>query len=207
MIKRLLVALLLATAAEAQQLRVVTLPGEGALDRAELADVIARAEAHFLARGIAVKAIKVLPLRADPCESQRERDRFPSQFACYEKIGLDLKRFRYGPTLIVSAPMRGGGERWLGGVARRDCLRHISRRVAWAAATARKVTGEDRKIMAGVLAAHEVAHTLGAGHYDSRPNIMHSAALQFAGNTPDLGFVGKTVDEVRACSFIGTFRR
>jgi hypothetical protein len=206
-IKRLLAALLLATAAEAQQLRVVTLPGEGALDRAELADVIARAEAHFLARGIAVKAIKVLPLRADPCESQRERDRFPSQFACYERIGLDLKRFRYGPTLLVSAPMRGGGERWLGGVARRDCMRHISRRVAWAAATGRKVTGEDRKIMAGILAAHEVAHTLGAAHYDGRPNIMHSEALVFVKAGQDIAFVSRSADEMRSCQVAGGLRR
>lgn len=206
--RKVLLTLLLASSAHAQQVRIVALQGEGALSVAELAVVAEGVRRDYAAIGLSVSVTKVLRLSSDPCEAERERSRFPGQFGCYERLGLSLRRFRYGPTLIVSPPMRGDGERWLGGVARRDCLtRHISRRVSWAAATGSNVRGESRILMSVKLGSHETGHNLGAQHYDGRPNIMHSTALVFAKAGQDIGFVSRSADEMRSCPVAGGFRR
>jgi hypothetical protein len=206
--KKVLLGLLLASSAEAQQLRVLALGGEGALSGAELAEVVDGVTSDFRQAGLDVRTTKIIRREVDPCDANLERSNFPWQFECYERLGLALRRFRYGPTLVVSAPMRGGGERFLGGVARRDCFRrHISRRISWAAATGSRVTGETRIPMSIVLAAHEVAHNLGATHYDGRPNIMHSTALVFVKEGQILNFVPRSADEMRSCPVEGGLRR
>lgn len=48
-----------------------------------------------------------------------------------------------------------------------------------------------------IAMAHEIGHLLGATHVDSAPNIMHSSALQFAGDS--VSFLSRTIEQIKGC--------
>ena len=57
--------------------------------------------------------------------------------------------------------------------------------------------GGEGYTMSSIAMSHEIGHTLGLSHIDSFPNIMHSAALQFAGQP--IGFTQRSIRDMKRC--------
>lgn len=187
------------------RVRVVHLNGLGALTGADLVPAWGIASTKLSLAGKPIRLSKYLSRSYDPCSLQNTLNAFPSQFGCYERLANSLRRFKHGPTLVVSPPMVQGGLRYVGGAARQGCGRHISRRISWVAATPASATGEPRITLSGIAIAHELAHSLGASHDESSPNIMSSNALTQA-KTQDIYFLPKAASQMRQCSDRGLYR-
>lgn len=201
----LVFAFLYAAVAKAETgVRVVLLTGPYALSRQDLGVVLAMA-AYKLELGnkpIKVKKILTFP---DPCTPQNTRENFPNQFGCFRSIAERLRRFREGPTLVVSPPMSArDGQLYLGGVAQRVCTRHVSRRISWVAATPASILGSSRIYSSAIGIAHELGHNFGAGHV-SDASIMNEGALVLARNGLDLFFSPQSISEMNQCKNRGAF--
>jgi hypothetical protein len=73
-------------------------------------------------------------------------------------------------------PVERAGILYGGGAAGATCVRrrNTKRQFAYSIMRLKNVAGEDRIENSIVSALHEMLHTLGANHFDSRPNVMRS---------------------------------
>ena len=197
--KTLLLSLLVPMSALADTgIRVVRLTGLGALTGPEFVSAYGIASTK-LSEGLRPISLRKVRTMEDPCASENRLGNFANQYGCYERLALGLRRFRYGQTLVVGPPMsHTDGQRYLGGTARRDCFRHISRRVAWVAATGATVTGTPRIYSSGIVMAHEVGHTFGATHTPV-VSVMHADALSYARDNTPLSFTQASTNEMLQC--------
>jgi hypothetical protein len=197
--KTLLLSLLLSTPALAETpVRVVLLGATGApmAQQMALISAVARTKLDGAGKPIAVTKLAIRP--TDPCVAQNTLQGFPEQFYCYEKIAQGLRRFRSGPTIVVSGPMVANGQLYIGGAARGNaCSRHVSRRVAWAALTPANAAGESRINASGITMAHELGHVFGATHA-SDVSIMSTNAIVLS-YTNNLSFSAQSISEMSRC--------
>jgi len=204
--KTLLLSLLVPISALAETpIRVVLVEGRGALTGPELSTALGIAQAKLASAGRASRVTKIRRL-PDACLSQNTISNFPNQFGCYEAMANRLRRFKHGPTLVLTPPMSSpDGQRFIGGVARGGCLRHVSRRVAWVAATGQSITGEPRTYLSAIAIAHELAHIFGASSkHPTDGSIMDSNALAIA-KTQNLNFSAETASQMSRCRNRGGF--
>jgi len=185
-------------------LRVIHLQGPDALTAHQLQEALAIASTKLALANKPIKVMKIIR-HADPCIASNTLSRFPSQFSCFEAIAKRRKRFKHGPTLVVSGPIsHTDGQRYLGGAANLDCVRHVSRRVSWFAATGSSIGGESRIYMSGIGIAHELGHNFGASHLEGT-NIMSTDALGLARTNTPLFFTPVSETSFLQCRNRGFF--
>lgn len=186
--------------------RVVRMTGDNALSRAEMDLALSIAIQKLREAGKPTRVMKVLTYPDTTCKFFNTLANSPNQFSCFEAFTRRLRRFRNGPTIVISPPMTAGLGSWmLGGAAQVACYRHVSRRVSWFAATPASPEGLSRIFASAIGIAHELAHNFGASHTPtSSMDIMSPGALYYARTGVDVGFLPETEEEFFQCKDRGT---
>lgn len=109
------------------------------------------------------------------------------------------RRYKGTNTLhhVVLPPIKHEGALYLAGYSYMGCT---GKRVSISNATMFNAVGRPRYKHSVIAMAHELGHLFGADHDDSKPNIMHSAAMQYVDSTQGwLQFTNKTLGEMSQC--------
>lgn len=112
-------------------------------------------------------------------------------------------------THYLLPPVILNNQRYMGGVAGGICtneLRNKKRRFSYSIMIDKNRAGQDRSEHSRTVAFHELAHNLGASHYDKVPNFMHSAAMNFLGTYQSYLLHPITKKDVKGCRTRGRVR-
>lgn len=179
--------------------RVLYLTGERSVTRPELDETLYVTAKKLSLAGKPIRVMKVIT-KPDTCAEKNVLQGFPSQYECYKTLADSLRRFRNGPTLVISPPIKGSdGTSYLGGAARINCIRHASRRVSWFAAASGVSAYRN-----AVGSSHELGHSFGASHVDDE-SIMNTLSLSISKYNLILSFSAKSMGEMRQCKNRGAF--
>lgn len=183
MIPNILVTLLLVT-------------GPYSLSIGELKDqVISKSQAHYAAAGFRLAPTKTIYKIRDRYAQLSTISESRRKFNLYRSF---VRRVGYGSKNRVHAvlpPMlEPNGLRYIGGYGEEGCN---SGGFSLSNGQGVRSNGGEGYTMSAIAISHEVGHTLGLSHIDSFPNIMHSAALQFAGQP--IGFTQRSVRDMKRC--------
>lgn len=177
--------------------RVLYLTGDGAVSRQQLDEALYVTALKLKLAGKPIRIMKVIT-KPNTCENALEG--FPSQYNCFKGLADNLRRFKNGPTLVVSPPIKGSdGVAYLGGAARIDCIRNASRRVSWFAASSNVSAYRN-----AVGCSHELGHSFGASHVTDE-SVMNTLALGISKYNLILNFSTESVNQLRQCRNRGAF--
>lgn len=181
----------------ATALWLVYVPGPDALSRAKAASVVRVATQQLELSNVKIKRQRILSARD-----------YASYITPYQQEGLWQNYREYARRRgwsrkgrmvhFVTPPYHYEDQKYFGGVATAGC---VNRRGPISISTASRYRSNGMSALGHsvTVAAHEMAHTLGAGHINTLPNLMHSAALQFVRNEYPLPLDERTRRQIRAC--------
>ena len=170
--------------------------GPYSLSIGELKDqVLPKSQAHYSAAGFRLQPTKTIYKIRDRYAQLSTISESRRKFNLYRSF---VRRVGYGSKnrthAVLPPTIEPTGIRYIGGFGEAGCNTHG---FSLSNGQPARSNGGEGYTMSAIAISHEVGHTLGLEHIDSFPNIMHSAALQFAGQ--DIGFTQRSIRDMKRC--------
>lgn len=180
---------------------LIKIEGNYALSNERILEGFALAKAKHLAAGNNLKLVKFIQIPEISTSihdidlySMIQRLRDYERFARQNHLSSGRKK-----VIFVTPPVEYASRRWIMGISR---ICTPGKPVSFVAAQEKNTDNVNRFFHYPLSIEHELAHTLGAYHYDALPpTIMHSDALFYLSDATELPWAEKSIKQMAKCKF------